>query len=134
MWVAIVTRAGPASDLLIGGEHSRRELATIEIRRVCDDRQDILGAQNATHPPAPSKAGFAIAGTELIRRAAGDRCIKIRLPVLPARAQSRHMCTRMTICQSHDLFMSALAKQVLSIFEGDDGSIAFPTEQKITWP
>ena len=39
----------------------------------------------------------------------------------------------MTVCQNHDLFMSALAKQVLSIFEGDDGSIAFPTEQKITW-
>src|SRR2546430_11587425 len=101
---SIVARSSPASDLLIGCEHSWRELATIEIRCMCNDGHDILGAQNAAHPTASSKAGLAIAGSELIRRAAGNRRIKIRLPVLPTRAQSRHMCTRMTVCHSHDLF------------------------------
>src|SRR5262245_30375037 len=50
--VAIVARPSPASDLLIGCEHSCRELATIEIRCMCHDGHDILGAQNAAHPPA----------------------------------------------------------------------------------
>ena len=43
------------------------------------------------------------------------------------------MGTRVTVCKGQDLFMGALAKQVPSIFEGEDRSITFPTDQQIAW-